>query len=120
LGHGLASGWQPLWAKGAPEDPAGLAAELLKQAAYPDAAVKDDDEPERYPDCHMPLTMHHDPRCSQPCGRCEARKAADPEVAAMAAVIAAMDRLDDDALLLGEDVHERVIRWAMARWNVRA
>jgi hypothetical protein len=29
-------------------------------------------EPERCPDCHMPLTMHHDPGCSQPCGACEA------------------------------------------------
>jgi hypothetical protein len=44
----------------------------------------------------------------------------DPEVAAMAAIVAAMDRLDDEAVLLGDDVHERVIRWAMARWNVEA
>ena len=33
----------------------------------------------RCPDCHMPLTMHCDPMCSQPCGRCEARKAAAAE-----------------------------------------
>jgi hypothetical protein len=44
---------------------------------------------------------------------------ADPEVAAMAAIVAAMDRLDEETILLGDDVHERVIRWAMARWNVR-
>lgn len=24
----------------------------------------------RCPDCRMPLDMHHDPMCSQPCGRC--------------------------------------------------
>jgi hypothetical protein len=32
-------------------------------------------EPERCPECHMPLTMHHDPGCPQPCGRCAARAA---------------------------------------------
>lgn len=25
----------------------------------------------RCPECHMPLTEHHDPGCSKPCGRCE-------------------------------------------------
>ena len=41
---------------------------------------------------------------------------ADPEVAAIAAIVAAMDRLDGETVLLGTDVHERVIRWAMARY----
>jgi hypothetical protein len=27
-----------------------------------------------------------------------------------------MDRLDGETVLLGTDVHERVIRWAMARY----
>lgn len=40
----------------------------------------------------------------------------DPEVAAIAAIVAAMDRLDGETILLGADVHERVIRWAMARY----
>lgn len=40
----------------------------------------------------------------------------DPEVAAMAAIVAAMDALDGETILLGTDVHERVIRWAMARY----
>lgn len=34
----------------------------------------DDDGIERCPECHMPLTMHHDPGCNQPCGRCEASR----------------------------------------------
>lgn len=33
-------------------------------------------EAERCPECHMPLTMHHNPGCTQPCGPCEARSAA--------------------------------------------
>ena len=28
----------------------------------------------RCPECSMPLTMHHDPGCSQPCGRCAAAR----------------------------------------------
>ena len=33
---------QPLWAKGAPQDPAGLAAELLSRCgAYPDAGIRE-------------------------------------------------------------------------------
>ena len=36
---------------------------------YPDS---EEEEPERCPECHMPLTMHHDPACSQPCGACAA------------------------------------------------
>lgn len=40
----------------------------------------------------------------------------DPEVAAIAAIAAAMDALDEATILLGTDVHERVIRWAMARY----
>jgi ribosomal protein S27AE len=32
-----------------------------------------DDEAARCPECGVPLTSHHDPACSQPCGRCEAR-----------------------------------------------
>jgi hypothetical protein len=40
----------------------------------------------------------------------------DPEVAAIAAIVAAMDRLDGETALLGTDVHERVIRWAMGRY----
>lgn len=33
-----------------------------------------DDEAGRCPECRMPLTMHHDPGCSRPCGKCEAAK----------------------------------------------
>lgn len=30
-----------------------------------------DAEADHCPECHMPLTMHHDPGCSRPCGRCK-------------------------------------------------
>ena len=40
-----------------------------------------DDEADRCPECRMPLTMHHDPGCSRPCGRCEERKAEQAEEA---------------------------------------
>lgn len=30
-----------------------------------------DGEADHCPECHMPLTMHHDPGCSRPCGRCK-------------------------------------------------
>lgn len=40
----------------------------------------------------------------------------DPEVTAIAAIVAAMDALDGETALLGTDVHERVIRWAMSRY----
>lgn len=38
----------------------------------------EDYDPDRCPECHMPLTMHHEPGCSRPCERCaesNARKA---------------------------------------------
>ena len=33
-----------------------------------------DAETARCPECGIPLTMHHDPGCSQPCGRCAAAR----------------------------------------------
>lgn len=42
------------------------------------------------PECHMPLTMHHDPGCGQPCGRCEASR---PEAGQFAVTIR-IDRPD--------------------------
>lgn len=51
---------------------------------------------------------------------CDSCREGDPEVAAMAAIVTVMDELDEHAILLGEDVHERVIRWAMARWRCEA
>lgn len=69
-------------------------------------------------DCPVPCGARY---CQHPSGEPQpADTPADPELAAMAAIVAAMDELGDHAILLGEDVHERVIRWAMARWNVCA
>lgn len=45
---------------------------------------------------------------------------ADPEVAAMAAIAAVMEALDEHAGWLGTDVQQRVLRWANARWNTPA
>lgn len=74
------------------------------------------DEPERCPDCHMPLTMHHDPMCSQPCGRCQERKAADPELTAVARILAELDGLEggDDSVLRSSAV-QRVLTYVLDR-----
>lgn len=87
--HGSPSGWQPLWAKGAPQDPAGLAAELLRQCAYPDAGIKDGVVDADICD-HLPV---------------------DPEVAAMAALAPALPAVRR----LKHQEAARVMRWATDR-----
>jgi hypothetical protein len=69
------------------------------------------DEAGRCPECRMPLTMHHDPGCSQPCGRCETRKGSDAELSAMSALLPALPLVG----ALGPDARERVMDWARRR-----
>jgi len=59
----------------------------------------------RWPECHMPLTLHHDPGCSRPCGRCQERKAGDAEEARLTVRVPAYMGLESArqrARLVGE------------------
>jgi hypothetical protein len=77
-----------------------------------DCLTQPGEDAERCPECGTPLTMHHDPMCTQPSERCEARKTGtDPELAAIAALLPALPLVAG----LGPDARERVMDWARRR-----
>lgn len=99
--RGGPDGWQPLWAKGAPRDPAELA-DALCMLLEIEAERPDDD----VVDAHI---------CCEHADAGSVRHiidTADPELTAMAKVIAAMDPLD-------HRTRQRIRMWVDERWATR-
>lgn len=77
---------------------------------------------ERCPECHVPLSMHHDPMCSQPYGKCEAAKVTPTLTVATprgADVLAASewDRLNGGGLLASDNNGNLVAEYAPGGWH---
>lgn len=62
------------------------------------------------------IAARHAPTCEQPCGWCQERKAADPELTAVARILAELDGLEGgDDSILRSSAAQRVLTYVLDR-----